>query len=274
MKTKTVLVAIMLLLLAKSGMADVPAGFTWVNLESDRATMAVVRHALRDTSMSAIREVGIEGGFAIVMTISRETGSPTPDYDLWSVYSISLTTGKSRILVSGYGVKLLDWIGAGQSELAITYYDCWECEAGTIFTTLHFTKGVGWMARWPNATQNLAYPQPGAVALMTDIAESYGDDTELVFAVVSQPNGCFAVGSWVHSHHSKSGKSDEDVERYSIDPVTQEDRVEKLDGSAAAAWERQICSASSILMQPSTGQNSKACRGVMRTATSYRTHPK
>jgi hypothetical protein len=265
----------MLLLLAKLSLADVPAGFSWVNLESDKATMTVVRHALHDTSISAIREVGLEDGFALVMTASREAGAPTPDYDRWSIYNISITTGKSRVLVSGYGVKLVDWIGVAKDELAITYYDCWECEAATLFTTLHFKKGSGWTARWSNKTQDAAFPQPGAVVLMTDVGEPYDDsDVEQVFAVVAQPNDGFAVGSWVRSHNPKSGKSDDDVERYSIDPNTKEDHVEKLNGNAALSWERRICTESSILIQPSTGQNSKACRGVARTETPHRAVPK
>jgi hypothetical protein len=129
MKRATLFVSTVLLLFTKFSVADAPTGFSWVNLESDKATMTVVRHALHDTSISAIREVGVEDGFALVMTASRETGAPTPDYDLWSIYNISLTTGKSRPLVSGYGVKIVDWIGVAKDELAVTYYDCWECEA-------------------------------------------------------------------------------------------------------------------------------------------------
>jgi hypothetical protein len=275
MKRTTVLVSTMLLLLARLSLADVPAGFTWVNLESDKATMTLVRHALQDDSISAIREVGVEDDFALVMTASREAGAPTTDYDRWSIYNISLTTGKSRVLVSGYGVKMLDWIGVAKDELAITYYDCWECEAATLFTTLHFKKASGWTARWSNKTLDTAFPQPGAVALMADVGESDDDsDVEQVFAVVAQPNGGFAVGSWVRSHNSKSGKSDDDVERYSIDPNRKEDHVERLNGNAALSWERQICTESSILIQPSTGQHSKACRGAVRSEIPHRPVPK
>jgi hypothetical protein len=169
------------------------------------------------------------------------------------------------VLVFGYGVKLLDWIGAANDELAITYFDCWECEAATLFTTLQFIKGSGWRARWPNKTQNSAYPQPGAVALMTDVGEPYDDnDVDFVFAVVTQPGKSFAAGSWFHSRNSKTGKIEDDVERYSLDTKTGKDRVEKLDGQAALNWERRICTPSSIRIQPSFGQHSKACRSILR----------
>jgi len=255
----------LVLLYAQFCRADVPAGFSWVNLESDKTTMAAVRHALHDSSISSIREVGLEGGFALVMTASRESGAPTPDYDRWSIYNISLSTGKSQILVSGYGVKLLDWIGASNSELAISYYDCWECEAATVFTTLRFKSGVGWRARWTNKMQDASYPQPGAVVLMTDVGDPYDDNVvDQVFAVITQPSNRFAVGSWIHSLNPKTGKIDDDVERYSIDRVTGDERTEKLRGPEALNWERQICKESNILIQPSTGQSSKACRTVLR----------
>ncbi len=228
--------------------------------------MPLVRNALHDTSITAIREVGVKDGFALVMTASREAGSPTPDYDLWSVYNINLSTHKTEQLVSGYGVKLLDWIGADKSELAITYYDCWECEAATLFTTLRFVAGSGWKARWPNKTQNSAYPQPGVVALMTDVGDPYDDDdVEQVFAVIPQINNGFAVGFWMHSRNTKTGKTDDDVERYSVDSATNEDRIEKLKGTDALSWERQICTESNRLIEPSIGQQSRACRRILRT---------
>src|SRR5271155_2632148 len=176
--------------------AQLPKGFSWANLEADTKAMSVVHHALRDTSVTAIREVGIEGDYALVMTASRENGAPTPDYDLWSIYNVSLSDGTSQILVSGYGVRLLDWIGSQKDELAITYYDCWECEPATIFTTLRFRAGSGWKARWPNKTQEVSSPQPGAVALMCGVGDPYDDNVvDQVFAVVSDPNGGYAAGS-------------------------------------------------------------------------------
>uniref|UniRef100_Q01RG2 Uncharacterized protein n=1 Tax=Solibacter usitatus (strain Ellin6076) TaxID=234267 RepID=Q01RG2_SOLUE len=143
MRRKLLLVSLLVILAAEVLPANVPEGFSWVSIETDQSTMAVVRRALHDATITAIREVGVKGGFAIVMTVSREEGAPTPDYDLWSIYNVSMTTGTAQILVSGYGVKLLDWIGRRGEELAITYYSCWECEATTIFTTLHFKLGVG-----------------------------------------------------------------------------------------------------------------------------------
>ena len=85
---RLLLVSAALLLFAQISRADMPTGFSWVNLESDTTTMATVRHALHGTSISSIREVGVKDGFALVMTASREADAPTPDYDMWSIYNI------------------------------------------------------------------------------------------------------------------------------------------------------------------------------------------
>jgi hypothetical protein len=246
--------------------ADTPPGFSWVNLETNSAVMTAVRGALHDTSITAIREVGVEDGFALVMTASRESGAPTPDFDQWTLYNVSLSSRKSQVLVSGYGVQLLDWIGSKQDELAIAYYDCWECEAARLFTTLHFKTGVGWRARWANKIADWSHPQPGILMSTSDVPDSLEEEVDIVFAVVStQENGSdFAVGSWVQSRSPKSKSVVEDVVRYSIDPATGEDRKEKLSGQEALKWEAEICDGHKVMLRPNSGQDSKACRTVLK----------
>lgn len=247
--------------------AQTPAGFTWVNLESDKTTMTAVRHALNGKSLTAIREVGVEDGFALVMTATREKDAPTPDYDLWSIYSISLATGKAQILVSGYSVKTLDWIGPGAQELVISYYDCWECEPATLFTSLHFRKSSGWSARWPNKTKDANYPHPGAVVFVSDAGAPYDDDeVDQVFSVVAQPNDGFAAGYWSHSRNTKTGKIEDTVSRLSVNPTTGADRYEELHGPAAEQWKHMICSTTSLVVNLGGGQDSKACRAVLHSA--------
>jgi hypothetical protein len=241
--------------------AKTPEGFSWVNPQSDKATMVAVRHAIKASSHTSIRRVGVEGGSAIVMTTFRESGE---EADHWSIYNVTLATNKTRMLVSGYRVKVLDWIGSTSPELAVAYYDCWGCEAATLFTTIRFTKGTGWGARWPNKKGNAGYPQPGAIVSYGDAGEPYDDnDVDQIFAVVYQPDGGFSVGSWFHSRDTKSGKIDDDVERYSIDPATGEDRVERLIGDPALKWEHELCSQSNTPVGPNIGQSSKACRRVL-----------
>jgi hypothetical protein len=100
----------------------------------------------------------------------------------------------------------------------------------------------------------------------SDIPDSTDEEVDVVFAVVStQKNGFgFAAGSWVQSRNSKTKKIVEDVVRYSIDPATGEDRVEKLSGQAALRWEAEICDSHETMIRSGSGQDSKACRSVLK----------
>ena len=255
-----------LLLLTKLSYAQHPTNFTWINIESDQKVMPLVRRALHDPSITAIREVGVEDRYALVMTVSRDKDDPTPDYDDWTIYNISLTTGSSRALFGGYGVKLLGWIGQRTAELAVSYYTCWECEPETLLTAVHFVKGRGWQTRWPKKATDPASPAlPGAIVAVGDMGAPYDDnEVDQIYAIVKQPNDGFAIGTWVHSRSTVTGKIDDDIERYSIDPTTGADRVEKLTGKAALEWKREISTQSNILIEPSSGQDSKSCRAILK----------
>jgi len=257
--------AAIMLLLARSSCAQLPTNFSWVNLESDKKIMPVIRRALRDQNINAIREVGVKDGFALVMTTSRQPDEPTPDYDSWEIYSINLSTEKSRELFGGYGLKLLEWIGPGNEELALSYLSCWECESATLLTTIHLVPGSGWRARWPNNPVNSASPAlPGAVVDIGDMGMPYDDnDVDQIYAFVKQPENSFAIGTWIYSRNTVTGKIEQDVERYSIDPKTGKDRTEKLTGQAALDWKRVICSPENVITQANSGQNSKTCRKIL-----------
>jgi hypothetical protein len=263
MKRAFILLYVLLPLLLINGLAQAPAGFSWISLATDKATVAIVRHALKPGSYDRIRRIGVEEGFAIVLTTSKESD---PQTDHWSIYNLTLATGKARKLLSGYRVKEVGWVGQASPELEVTYLDCWGCEAATIFTTIHFTEGQGWSARWPDNKSVPDDPQAGAVVSYGDAGEPYDDDVvDQIFAVVPHPEGSFAVGSWFHSRNSKTGKIDaNDVVRYSVDPATGNDRVEKLVGAAALDWERRICAQPSSPSGPNIGQSSKTCQRVLK----------
>ncbi len=262
--------------------AQMPEGFRWIDLESDKATVAAVRYALKGVAFTAIREVGVEGDFALVMTVSRETAAPLADSDYWSIYNVALASGKTQLLLNGYRVQLRQWIGIGPSELAITYDGCNDCEGLYIFTTLHFEPRSGWRARWhiyhgPNNT-------PGA---RVDCGEPTGGEehSDPVFAVLGRGLS-FTVGSWCRttltlfepvegrgmlpSVDPRTGKNkykvEDDVERYSIDPATGEDFVEKLTGAPALEWKREICTAPLIATEPRFGRDSSLCRNLAKSA--------
>ena len=260
-----IVVVAFLLFLAKLSYAQLPSNFSWINIESDKKIMPIVRHALHDQKISAIREVGVKDGFALVMTTSRQPGEPTPDYDNWAVYSISLPTGKSLPLLGGYGVRLFEWIGPGNEELAISYYSCWECEAATLLTTIHFVPGIGWQARWADKPINPNDSTfPGVVVDIGDMGIPYDDnDVDQIYAFVKQSDNRFAIGTWTYSRNTATGKIEQEVERYSIDPKTGKDLTEKLTGKAALDWKQQICNRDNTLTQANSGLDSKTCRKIL-----------
>jgi hypothetical protein len=74
------------------------------------------------------------------------------------------------------------------------------------------------------------------------------------------------AGSWFHARNLQTGKIEDDVYRYWVDPTTDADHVDTVKGQAAVAWERKICDRSEIVSEPGIGQDSKACRSVKRPA--------
>ena len=254
-----------------TSVAQVPRGFAWVNLESNTSVMAKVRSSLQDHTMTAIREVGVQGQFALVMTAARPRGESTGDADAWTVYSVSLTSGQNNVLLRGYRVQLLRWIGKGAGELAITYDSCSGCEPVIMFTTLRLDPGVGWTARWSGEGLTDTSDQPGAAVVAGGVGEPYDDDeVSQVFGLIVQQNGEFTAGSWVRTRNTKTGQVEDDIERYSVDPISAADRVEHLRGAAAVNWERAVCTPSQLLVAPSLGQDSAACREVRRRPASHR----
>ena len=258
--TKVVLLAIFMLVRVPT-LAESPHGFSWIDTASHKTTMNAIRRALKPKPDTVIRRVGVLDGFAVVFTESTEDG--------WSVYNFSQASKKTEILVSGYRVKVMTWMGSDSRELGITYLDCWGCEAATLFTTIHFIKGAGWSARWPRPKSNSTFPQPGAVVSFGDAGAPYDDnEVDQVFAVIDQKSG-LAAGGWFHSRNMTTGKISDEVTKYSVDAATGKDRIESLTGTSALHWQKEICDETRTLTKPRVGQNSKACREVLRT----RRHP-
>jgi hypothetical protein len=261
--------------------AQTPDGFRWIDLKSDSATVATVRHALKNNAFAVkgytfnvIRKIGVKDGFALVMAVSHAgvaAAPATPDTDCWIVlYSVSLTTGKTQPLVEGIYVQLYKWIGKDSSELALSYVPCFEdesdCEEDLLFTTLHLVPGIGWRARWPNddnyfGSRSISdgHPPGGNVGC----GEPEGGETyDSLFAVVRlEPSG-FAAGNWCRTKFWPSGSITDGVARYSIDPATGKDMTEKLTGAKARAWERELCSASSLVTDPNLIGDSSLCRAI------------
>jgi hypothetical protein len=260
------LVTFLLVLLAISATAhgQTPAGFHWVDFKLEFATVQKVEQALKAEEYTAIREIGVSGGFALVMAIRREFDQSVPEGDQWSVYSVSTKSGQVDPLLIGYSLQIKGWISVrsrDEQDLGIVYLHCWECEPASLFTAFHYDPRNGWRVRWANK-ENVK--QPGITFRVTDVGDPYtNEDVDQVFAVLAPKDGVASVGTWYHSRDLATGKLNDGVARFSVDPSTGKDRSVVLGGSEAKECELQLCKATDSWSGPARGQSSRACKGLL-----------
>jgi hypothetical protein len=245
--------------------AQATAEFHWLDLEQPSKAMNTVRAALKSIPKTAIREVGIKGSYALVIIANRESPGLTPNDDEWKVLNVSLVTGKADPILSGYMAEYYHWIGAYEDELAFSYLDCTECEPVRIFTTLHYKPHIGWSARWSDPADK-KHLSPG-VLMVDEVCEGCTDDelTDEVFAILTKPNGNKIVGHWSRHKNVSTGKITDYVVRNTYDSKTGAETTTELHDNDAIALEKVLCSGKDMVPQPSFGQNSKACRDLMKT---------
>jgi len=242
-----------------------PADFHWVNFKTEAATVSNVERTLKGEEYSAIREIGVTDRFALVLTVQREAGQTTFDGDMWRVYSISIKTWNVQTLLTGYRLQVKDWINFDartSRDLGLVYMDCWECEATTVFTALHYDSSKGWRARWPNEKDP---NHPGITMLITDVGDPYtNEEVDQTFRVIAPANDVSTVGTWYHSKDLSTGKISETVTKFWIDKATGKEKTAELTGEEARAWKLSLCKAGSAAYGLSQGQSSRACRSLTR----------
>lgn len=253
-------------LLTVTAQSQVPDGFHWVDLKREVSTVANIENALKNDNYTALREIGLWGEFALVITAWRESGQATPTGDEWVVYSVSTRDWNAKKLMSGYNLEIKDWISfqsKGAPDLGVVYMDCWECEPGSLFTALHYDFRDGWRARWANDKDP---NHPGVVFLITDVGDPYtNEDVDQVFAVIAPPDGAASIGTWYYSKDLSTGEIAEAATKFSVDQATGKDKAVVLSGLDAKAWESELCKAAYSPVGLSQGQSRTACKRIMRT---------
>jgi len=260
-----------LLLVSGRSQSQTPAGFHWVNFKQDTSTVSKVEHVLKDEDYTAIREIGVAGSFALVMTVQREPEVTTFDGDMWRVYNVSMKTGTFKILLVGYKLQVKDWIAfqsAGAQDLGVVYMDCWECEPASLFTALHYDFTKGWSARWNNEKDST---HPGITIRITDVGDPYtNEDVDQVFAVLVPEHGAASAGTWYYSKDLSTGKITESVTKFWVDQATGKDRSVELIGADARSWEVTLCKPGHSPFGLHEGQATQACK---RTLSAKRKPP-
>lgn len=147
------------------------------------------------------------------------------------------------------------------SDLAIKYFDCYECEAAGFFTVLHHDANQGWLARWPHSGDKT---MPGAVIFVDDDGFPYtNEEVDYVWAAIVPRWGCASIGVWRHARDAASGKVTSEATKYFVDPISGKDQTITLAGREALAWERTLCEARDSPAGLYAGQKSKRCRGLL-----------
>jgi len=264
MRINYVKVLLVTLAISATAHGQMPAGFHWVDFKRESATVQKVEQALKAEDYTAIREIGLADGFALVMVVRRESGQDIPYDDQWFVYNVSTKSGKALPLLTGYNLHVKSWISfysRNQQDLGITYLDCWGCEPASLFTAFHYDSREGWRARWANKEDP---NHPGIPFRLTDVGDPYtNEEVDQVFAVLAPNDGIASVGTWYHSRDLATGKISDGVGRFSVDPSTGKDKSDVLTGPKAKEWELQLCKAKDSWTGPAMGQSSRACKGVL-----------
>ncbi len=243
--------------------SQTPAGFHWVDFKKEAATLSNVEQALKAENYTAIREIGLMNGFALVLTVSRESDQATPEGDQWLVYNVSTKDWVASPLLIGYNLQVKDWITFQTNaipDIGVVYLDCWECEPASMFTALHYDPHDGWRARWVNEKDT---NHPGVPFLFTDVGDPYtNEDVDQVFAVFTPAGGVASAGTWYHSKALSTGKVTDSVVRYSVDPPIGKENEANRPGAPASEVKVQLCTANlSVILLG--GQSSSSCKKAL-----------
>jgi hypothetical protein len=234
------------------------------DLRHEADTVSRVSRALESEQFSAIREIGILDGSALVFTTFRVPGAATPDLDSWKVYNVSIADGAVRLLLSGYEVRIMAWmpfLPREPDDLGITYMDCYACEPPILFAALHYDRDRGWRARWPSADP----ASPGIQLASADWGIPYDEDlVDQVWAAMGPPGAAVTIGTWYHSVHVKTGKAISVTMKFLVNPTTGKEESLTLGGAAAVAWQRKLCKPVDALSGMLGGQNSRSCQVLLQ----------
>lgn len=248
-----------------------PESFHWVDFhaQQDQSVVVWVTNALETQKWTAIREIGVEYDAALVITTTRKTPQTPPALDTFSLWSVSLTTHDTKLLLSGANLRVLDWmlfaIGWPR-ELGILYDDCNECDAATFLTALHYDDRVhGWAARWMRGSQ--AIPVSNATAPQGVTASS-------AFAVLADSNGLEEVGTWNHLDFGSEKPPEDYVYLYDVNPTDYAERTQLLHGPQADVLKRRICLGSDAVSGLERGQDSLLCQFFKLPALQKATRPR
>jgi hypothetical protein len=254
------------------------SAFHWVDFHDpkDAPTIAWVTQALKAEKWTAIREIGVQWDSAIVVTSLRETPQSTPPSDKYTVWAVSLAKREVEPLLHGVNPRILNWTTFGgiyqqAPELALTYDDCYGCDApSTFFTTLYYNfKDHAWRARWMHGDQAATLWSGGTVEGVTRTQ---------IYGLLTEPPGRNVLATWNHIDYGNTKPAEDFVFVYGVDPTNFLEQTQGLSGAHAEEMELRLCKAGRegeaqadpALAELARGQDSELCRALIQAKTKAR----
>jgi hypothetical protein len=232
--------------------------FRWMDFSNpkDQDIVVWVNRSMATEKWSAIREIGVVYDAALVVTTLRANPQASPGADTFSLWSVSLTNRTQPTpLLKGVNLRWLDWMqfsDSGAPEIAALYEDCNECAATTYFTALHYDMSQHlWTPRWLRG---------GQTAPVWSSTTPAGVDVTRVYAVLAEPNGRVAMGTWTHFDYGKQKPAEDFIYRYDIDPFNGLDRMQLVSGKEAEIVKQRLCGVPATGLGTARGQDSALCQ--------------
>ena len=238
--------------------AQVLDNFTWLDLKTDTQTLPKVTQFLRDKPYTAIREIGLAGQQALVITTLRKDPIAQPGNDTFTAYGISLRDGSVEELLDGTNLKYIDWqkfYDDDTPELLATYDDCAQCKATTFLTAFYIDrKSKRWGARW---RREIA----GAPLYSADAT------SEHIYALFINVDQRVVLDTWASTRgdtpqQKKSTRPAEYLFEYRIDPMSDQGTSRPITGRDMQPIKDRLCKAQDVVFGIAGGQDREACRAL------------
>ncbi len=232
--------------------------FRWVDFHSpqDQSIVVWVSRSLEVEKWSSIREIGVLYDAALAVTADRANPEASPGDDVFTVWSVSLTSHEIVPLLKGVNLRWFErehFVDGGAEELTVLYDNCVQCAASTFFTAFHYDVARHmWTARWLRGGQGVLVwnSVPPGIAGMT---------LTQVYAMLGGANGVASLATWNHFDYGKQKRPSDTLFRYDVDSMTGLDRTIELTGQDAEAMELRLCRGQDTVQGLARGQDSDLC---------------
>ena len=242
--------------------AQVLDGFAWANLKTDTTTVNRVTMLLAGKPYTALREIGLIGDQALVITTLRKDPIAQPGDDSFTAYGVSLKDGAVEQILDGANLKMVAWqkfYDYDSPELLAIYDDCAQCKATTFLTAFYLDRRTKhWHARWPREI---------AGAPLTSAA--VGSDH--VYALFMNVDRRVVLDTWTRfPEQKKSSRGGEYMYEYRIDPMSDQGTGRPVTGRDMLPIKQRLCRGEDVVYGIAGGQDSDACKELLRPGTRRR----